>query len=94
MLAGIVAIHSIVDAFTMPATQLAVARATPPDQIATGQWLLGALGLATAAASAAFGGFLYGEYGALVLFGGTAGVMAILLGTAYALGEELRHGDG
>ena len=94
VLAVIVAIHSIVDAFTMPATQLAVARATPPDQIATGQGLLGALGLATAAASAAFGGFLYGEYGALVLFGGTAGVMAILLGAAYALGEELRHGDG
>ena len=94
VLAIVVAIHSIVDAFTMPATQLAVARATPPDQIATGQGLLGALGLATAAVSAALGGFLYGEYGAFVLFGATAGVMTILLVGAYLLGDELRHGDG
>ncbi|NQZ97829.1 MAG: MFS transporter [Myxococcales bacterium] len=89
-LAIVVAVHSVVDAFTMPANQLAVARATPPDQIAAGQGLLGALGLATAAATAAVGGWVYGSFGAFVLYGGTAVLMAVLLVAAWHLGDELR----
>ena len=84
------AVHSVVDAFTMPANQLAVARATPPDQIAAGQGLLGALGLATAAATAAVGGWVYGSFGAFVLYGGTAVLMGVLLVAAWHLGDELR----
>ena len=89
-LAIVVAVHSVVDAFTMPANQLAVARATPPDQIAAGQGLLGALGLATAAATAAVGGWVYGTFGAFVLYGGTAVLMGVLLVAAWHLGDELR----
>ena len=44
LLAAVLVVHSIADAFTMPALQLAIARASPPDQIASGQGLLGAAG--------------------------------------------------
>lgn len=92
LLAVAVAVHSIADAFTMPANQLAIARASPPGQIASGQGLLGAVGLATAAATAALSGWIYGEGGPLVLYCGTAALMSALLGGAWALGRELRSG--
>ena len=38
------AVHATADAFTMPSNQVAVAIASPPDQVATGQGLLGATG--------------------------------------------------
>ena len=90
LLAVAVAVHSIADAFTMPASQLAIARASPPGQIASGQGLFGAVGLATAAATAAFSGWVYGACGPLVLYSGTAALMAVLLASAWSLGEELR----
>ena len=86
-----VALHSIADAFTMPACQMAAARASPPDQIASGQGLLGAVGLATAAASAALSGWIYGAWGPLALYAGSAALMAALLAGAWWLGAELRR---
>jgi MFS family permease len=92
LLAVFVALHSIADAFTMPASQMAIARASPPDQLASGQGLLGAVGLATAAASAALSGWIYGAWGPLALYSGSACLMAVLLAGAWWLGPELRSG--
>jgi DHA1 family bicyclomycin/chloramphenicol resistance-like MFS transporter len=90
LLAVVVAVHSIADAFTMPASQLAIARASPPGQLASAQGLLGAVGLATAAGSAVLSGWIYGTWGPFVLYAGTAALMTVLLAAAWALGAELR----
>jgi hypothetical protein len=86
-------VHSIADAFTMPASQLAIARSSPPEQIASGQGLFGAVGLATAAATAMLSGWIYGAWGPGVLYGGTAALMAVLLAGAWLLGDALRTGS-
>jgi hypothetical protein len=91
LLALIVAVHSIADAFTMPASQLAIARASPPDQIASGQGLLGAAGLATAAVTAGLSGWVYGAWGPLPLYTVSAALMCALLAAAWWLGGELRR---
>lgn len=93
LLAVAVAVHSIADAFTMPANQLAIARASPHGQIASGQGLLGAMGLATAAATAALSGWVYGAWGPLALYSGTAALMAAFLVGAWCLGAELRSAE-
>jgi O-antigen ligase len=84
-------VHSIADAFTMPSNQLAIVRASPPRQIASGQGLLGAVGLATAAATAALSVWVYGAWGLLTLSCGTAALMAALLAGARSLGGDLRR---
>ena len=91
LLALIVAVHSIADAFTMPASQLAIARASPPSQIASGQGLLGAAGLATAAVTAGLSGWVYGAWGPLALYTISAALMCALLAAAWWLGGELRR---
>jgi MFS family permease len=91
LLAGVVALHSIADGFTMPANQLAIARASPPDRMASGQGLLGATGLATAAATAVAAGWIYGAWGPLVLYTGSAALMVGLLAAAWWQGPELRR---
>jgi DHA1 family multidrug resistance protein-like MFS transporter len=75
-------IHAVADAFTMPANQVAVAMASPPDQIATGQGLLGATGLAVAGLSAVGGAAVYDAFGRGAVFSGTAVLMVILVGAA------------
>ena len=52
-------IHAIADAFTMPATQFAVAKASGEDAIASGQGLFGATGMLVAAVTASASGWLY-----------------------------------
>jgi hypothetical protein len=91
LLAVVVALHSVADAFTMTANQLAIARASPPDQVASGQGLLGAIGLATAAATATLSGWIYGAWGPLTLYAGSAVLMCALLAGAWRLGSELRR---
>jgi MFS family permease len=90
LLALVVAIHSIADGFTMPANQLAIARASPSDQIASGQGLLGAAGLVTAAATALAAGWIYGAWGALALYSASAALMIVLLAAAWWQGSGLR----
>ena len=75
-------VHAVADAYTMPANQVAVAVSTPPDQLAAGQGLLGATGLAVAAASALIGSVIYDAYGRGTIFTGTAVLMMICLGIA------------
>lgn len=68
-------IHAVADAFTMPANQVAVAISSPPEQLAAGQGLLGAIGLAMAALSALIGAAVYDVYGREVIFTATAVLM-------------------
>jgi DHA1 family multidrug resistance protein-like MFS transporter len=75
-------VHAVADAYTMPANQVAVAVSTPPDQLAAGQGLLGATGLAVAAASALIGSVIYDAFGRGTIFAGTAVLMMLCLGIA------------
>ena len=63
LIIGISAIHATADAFTMPSNQVAVAIASPPDQVASGQGLLGATGLAVAGLAALVGAGVYETFG-------------------------------
>lgn len=72
-------VHAMADAFTLPANQVAVAIASPPDQLATGQGLLGATGLAVAGLAALIGAAVYDTYGRAAIFTGTAVLMLAFL---------------
>jgi len=74
--------HAVADAYTMPANQVAVAVSSPPDQLAAGQGLLGATGLAIAAASALIGAAVYDTYGRAAIFTGTGVLMLLCLAIA------------
>jgi len=78
-LAVLVAVHSVADSFTMTALQLGIARSSPPEHLASGQGLIGAAGQLTAAVTAFLSGWVYGAWGAQVLFGYSAALMAVLL---------------
>ncbi len=84
------AVHAIADAFTMPANQISVGRASPEDAIAAGQGLYGATGLAVAALSAIVSGALYQTLGAVGLWWISAFIMAVFLAFAWWRGGELR----
>ena len=87
-------IHAVADAYTLPGNQVAVALASPSDQIATGQGLLGATGLAVAALAALGGAAVYETYGRTVVFTGTAiGMLVFLLAARWRFAVHLRH-DG
>ena len=75
-------VHAVADAYTMPGNQVAVAMASPPDQLATGQGLLGATGLAVAGVAALGGAAVYEAFGRTVVFGGTALLMLVFLAAA------------
>jgi MFS family permease len=89
LLTLVMTLHAVADAFVMPSSQLAVANVSPPDQLASGQGLFSAVGLAAAALTALASGFVYDRYGPGVLFAGWGLVMAVCLGAALALGRDL-----
>jgi DHA1 family multidrug resistance protein-like MFS transporter len=72
-------VHAVADAFTMPGNQVAVAIASPPDQIASGQGLLGATGLAVAGLAALIGAGLYDAFGRTTVFTATGVTMVLFL---------------
>jgi DHA1 family multidrug resistance protein-like MFS transporter len=72
-------VHAVADAFTLPSNQVAVAVASPPDQLATGQGLLGATGLAVAGLAALIGAGVYEAFGRDAVFLGTAALMVLFL---------------
>jgi MFS family permease len=82
-------VHATADSFTMPGNQVAVALSTPSDQLAAGQGLLGATGLAVAGIAALFGSRIYGEAGREVVFSVTAALMLVFLGLARLRGRDL-----
>ena len=71
--------HALADAFTLPANQVAVAMSSPPEELASGQGLLGAVGLAVAALSALVGAAVYDAFGRTTIFTATALVMMLCL---------------
>ena len=83
-------VQAIGGALVMPASQLAVAEVSGND-IAAGQGLLGACGLAVAAVVAFAGGAVYSAYGPVLLFAGQAVIMIVtLLGACWLGREQLR----
>jgi MFS family permease len=88
-LAILVALHSVADSFTMPALQLGIGRASPPEHLASGQGLVGAAGQLTAAATALASGWVYGTWGEGTLFGGSAILMTVLLVLGLKQGSSL-----
>src|SRR5690606_22443770 len=83
------AVHAVADSFTMPGNQVAVALTTPPEQLAAGQGLLGAVGLAVAGLMALGGGAMYEAAGRDVAFTATAAFMLVFLGLARVRGHSL-----
>jgi MFS transporter, DHA1 family, multidrug resistance protein len=79
LIIGISAIHATADAFTMPSNQVAVAIASPPDQVASGQGLLGATGLAVAGLAALVGAGVYETFGRQAVFTATGATMVLFL---------------
>lgn len=88
-LAILVALHSTADSFTMPSLQLGIAQSSPPEHLASGQGMIGAAGQLTAAVTAIGSGWVYGTWGADVLFGGAAALMAVLLAAGLSQGAAL-----
>jgi MFS family permease len=73
------AVHSVVDAITMPATQLAIGYARGEGAMAAGQGLFGATGLAVAALSSLSAGVVYQSFGVLGIWGLAAAAMAVCI---------------
>ena len=88
-LAMLVAVHSVADSFTMPSLQLGIARASPPEHLASGQGMVGAAGQLTAAVAAFGSSWIYAGWGAATLFGGAALVMTFLLALGLWQGASL-----
>lgn len=70
-------VHATADSFTMPSNQVAVALSSPPDQIAAGQGLLGATGLAVAGLAALAGSAMYDAFGRSVVFSAVSALMVV-----------------
>jgi MFS family permease len=81
-------VHAATDSFTMPGNQVAVALATPAHQLAAGQGLLGASGLATAGVVGLTAGWLYEHAGPFTLFTAASAWMVVCLGVALVLGRD------
>ena len=75
-------VHALAYAYTLPSNQVGVALASPPDQLASGQGLLGATGLAVAGLAALGGAAVYEAYGRATVFTGTALLMMLFLALA------------
>ena len=75
-------IHAVVDAISMPASQLAVGYASGENALAAGQGLFGATGLIVAAIASIAGGYLYQQGGATVLWLVTSFSMLACIGFA------------
>lgn len=81
-------IHAIADAYTMPASQIAVGQASGEGALAAGQGLFGATGMAVGALTAVGGGALYQSLGASGLWWGSAGAMIVCMLLCWWRGSE------
>ena len=89
VLVVIAVVNAVADAGATPATQAAVAEASPPEHVAAGQGVLEAVGLAFAGFAALAAAPIYGEFGAAALFTGSAILMlACCVGAWFAWPEE------
>ena len=74
---------------SMPATQLAVGKASGETALAAGQGLFGAVGLIVAAVASLGGGYLYQTAGAAAVWITVASAMIVCLAFAYWRGRGL-----
>jgi predicted MFS family arabinose efflux permease len=89
-IATLALVEAGVQAVAIPAAQAAMARACPPDRIAAGQGLAGAVQAAGAAGMALLAAPLYEAFGPGVVFG-LAGLLVAVLGAfAFTLQKEVR----
>jgi len=72
-------VHAIADSFTLPANQVAIATASPPEQIAAGQGLFSATGTLVSGIAAFAAGSLYEANGPQTVYTAAAVAMAVLL---------------
>jgi len=79
LLLAVSLIHALADAFTMPANQVAVASATPPEQLAAGQGLFSAAGTLVSGLVAYGAGALYEAEGPKLLFTSASVAMIVFL---------------
>jgi MFS family permease len=89
VLLAIAVVHSVADSFIMPGNQVAVALATPQHQLAAGQGLLGAAGLATAGVVGLVSGWTYQHAGPFAVFAGASAWMLLCIGAALVMGRDL-----
>ena len=80
-------VHAIADSFTMPANQVAIATASPPEQIAAGQGLFSATGTLVSGVVAFVAGHLYESNGPKTVYTAAAVAMAVLLALALLRGR-------
>lgn len=85
VLATVAFIQSLFDVFTFPATQVGVAQASPPEQLAAAQGLLGAAELGAAGAMALVAGVIYDLWGAAPTYGATAALMVTFALSGFVL---------
>lgn len=78
-------VHAVADSFTLPANQVAIATATPPEQIAAGQGLFSGLGTLVSGIVAYVAGVLYETNGPKVLYTSAAVAMMVLLAVSVIL---------
>ncbi|MEM7140500.1 MAG: MFS transporter, partial [Actinomycetota bacterium] len=83
-------LHAIADSFTMPANQVAVARASPPDQIAAGQGLFSAMGTLVSGIVAYAAGALYESEGPEWVYTSAAIAMVVFLVAALVRDRSAR----
>jgi MFS family permease len=91
MLLAVSMIHAVADSFTMPGNQVAVAIASPREQMSSAQGLLGATGLVTAGLTGLVAGWIYEESGRLAVSATAAAVMVVFLVAARVLGTGWRQ---
>jgi MFS family permease len=89
VLTAIALVNAVADAGATPATQAAVAEASPPEHVAAGQGLLEAVGLAFAGVAALVAAPVYAAAGPEILFAVSAAVMLLA-----CLGARLVHTGG
>lgn len=77
-------LHASADAFTLPANQVAIAQASPPEQIAAAQGLFSATGTLVSGVAALAAGAIYENQGAKVLYTAAAIGMAVFLAASLA----------
>ncbi len=84
-------VHAVADSFTLPANQVAIATASPPEQVAAGQGLFSGIGTLVSGMVALVAGFLYENNGPKVLYTTAAVAMVVLLAVSLILDRaELR----
>ena len=78
-------VHAVADSFTLPANQVAIATASPPEQIAAGQGLFSGAGTLVSGVVAYVSGVLYESNGPKILYTTAAVAMMVLLSVSLIL---------